>query len=40
MRRHQVDHQEAEDWISDVWPHYATWNDDFMEFWNNEWSIE
>jgi ADP-ribosyl-[dinitrogen reductase] hydrolase len=39
MRRYQVDHQAAEDWISDVWPHYATWNDDFMEFLNNEWSI-
>jgi ADP-ribosyl-[dinitrogen reductase] hydrolase len=39
MRRHQVDHQEAEQWIENVWPHYATWNDDFMEFLNNDWSI-
>jgi ADP-ribosyl-[dinitrogen reductase] hydrolase len=39
MRRHQVDHEEAEQWIENVWPHYATWNDDFMEFLDNDWSI-
>lgn len=39
MRRYQVDHEQAERWIEEVWPYYVTWNDDFMEFLNNDWSI-
>ena len=39
MRRFNVGHVEAEQWIENVWPHYVTWNDDFMDFLDNEWSI-
>ena len=37
MRRFKVDHFKAEQWIESVWPHYVTWNDDFMNFLDNEW---
>ena len=29
MRRFNVDHGTAHDWLTDVWPLYATWNEDF-----------
>jgi ADP-ribosyl-[dinitrogen reductase] hydrolase len=38
MRRFGVDHFEAHDWLDRCWPHYATWNVDFMEFLDDEWS--
>lgn len=38
MRKFNVDHYEAEEWIESVWPHYVTWNNDFMDFLDNEWS--
>lgn len=38
MRRHGVDHAVAHEWVRDIWPHYATWNDDFFTFLDNDWS--
>jgi ADP-ribosyl-[dinitrogen reductase] hydrolase len=37
MRRYQVDHYEAHEWLEERWPHYVTWNDDFENFLNTEW---
>lgn len=37
MRRYQVDHFDAHDWLAERWPHYVTWNEDFDDFLNNEW---
>ena len=37
MRRFNVDHYEAEQWIEGEWPHYAVWNTDFYDFLSNEW---
>lgn len=31
MRRFGVDHSAAHDWLTDVWPLYATWNEDFTD---------
>lgn len=30
MRRFNVDHATAEQWLQGQWEHYASWNDDFM----------
>lgn len=38
MRRFGVDHEEADSWLAERWPHYATWNDDFFDFLTHEWS--
>jgi len=37
MRRFNVDHFDAEQWLEENWPHYATWNTDFYDFLSNEW---
>lgn len=37
MRRNGWDHGTAEDWIRDVWPRYADWNSDFVEFLSSSW---
>lgn len=39
MKRFNVEHYEAELWLEERWPHYTTWNTDFYNFLNNEWSI-
>jgi hypothetical protein len=37
MRRFNVDHFEAEEWLEMNWPHYAVWNTDFFDFLSNDW---
>jgi ADP-ribosyl-[dinitrogen reductase] hydrolase len=37
MRRFNVDHFEAEEWLEENWPHYAVWNTDFFDFLSNDW---
>ena len=37
MRRYQVDHYEAHEWLAERWPHYVNWNEDFENFLNDEW---
>ncbi len=37
MRHFNVDHNEAEQWLEEQWPHYTTWNTDFYDFLSNEW---
>lgn len=40
MRHHGVSNDEAHDWLTEQWPHYVTWNEDFTNFlefvWQNE----
>lgn len=38
MRHHGVDHSTAHEWISNTWPLYATWNQSFGDFLENEWN--
>ena len=40
MRHFNVDHDEAEQWLEEQWPHYTTWNTDFYDFLSNEWSTK
>lgn len=37
MMREGVGHDEAHRWMSDTWPHYATWSEDFFDLLDNEW---
>lgn len=38
MRHHNVDHNTAHDWLTDVWPLYATWNNSFWEYLDTTWA--
>lgn len=38
MRTFNASHEMADTWIAAQWPHYATWNDDFMSFLENDWT--
>jgi ADP-ribosyl-[dinitrogen reductase] hydrolase len=37
MRHENVDHDAAHDWVEGIWPHYATWTEDFTHFLDDEW---
>ena len=37
MRRDGLTHDEAHDWLQDVWTRYAVWNDSFWDFLSTEW---
>jgi hypothetical protein len=38
MQYENKTHDEAHEWLSDTWPHYATWNDSFWDYLENEWT--
>jgi len=38
MQHENKTHDEAHEWLSDTWPHYATWNDSFWDYLENEWT--
>lgn len=40
MHRNGVDHDAADDWLSQRWPHYVRWNTDFDDFLSNEWGMK
>jgi ADP-ribosyl-[dinitrogen reductase] hydrolase len=40
MRHENVDHDTAHQWIEGIWPHYATWTEDFTNFLDDEWQSE
>jgi len=37
MRRDGLTHDEAHDWLQEVWTRYAVWNDSFWDFLSTEW---
>ena len=39
MRQYDFDDEEAHDWVTAHWPHYATWNETFLSFLKNDWNI-
>lgn len=38
MTHEGVSHDQAHSWVSDTWPHYATWTQSFFDLLDNEWS--
>jgi ADP-ribosyl-[dinitrogen reductase] hydrolase len=38
MQHENKTHDEAHEWLSDTWSHYATWNDSFWDYLENEWT--
>ena len=38
MMHEGVSHDDAHSWISDTWPHYATWTESFFDLLDNEWA--
>ena len=39
MRQYDFDDQEAHEWVTARWPHYATWNETFLNFLKVEWNV-
>ena len=38
MRHYQVDHDAAHEWVEAIWPHYATWTEDFTNYLDTDWN--
>ena len=39
MQRYDLDDEEADAWVAQRWPHYATWNETFLNFLKDEWNV-